>query len=173
MAKVGTLERNSPLPPGQYWIDIFGLNIPKFINWLTISKPLGVHVDATQHFENTEVSKVRDWYKFSVSQLPNMSESLVVWDTTFGFPTVADDSIKSSDDTVQKPIVLDPLDELSNWVNALEQKLGGSLGTVAGIIPYALLGGAAYLGFKLFTDTSGVVRKVRKLGTRKVSRKSS
>jgi hypothetical protein len=164
MPKVGTLERRNPLPPGSYWIDVFGLNIPKFDNWLKAFSGLGVHVDATQHFESSSLPSVRTWYKFTYTA--PFEGAPIVWDTTFGFPTVADATIKSSEDTVSRPdLPIDPLDELSNWTNALEQKLGGSLGALAGIVPFALLGGAAYLGFTLLSPLLAA-RKVSRRGTK-------
>lgn len=157
--------RTNPLPPGQYWVDVFGKNIPVANNWFKSLAPSGVHVDATQTFENDDPNAVRNWYKFTWQ--PATTGLLAVWDTSLGFPTVADSSIKSSEDTVQRPdLELGPIDQLSNWTNTLEQRLGGSFGTIAGFVPYALVGGAGYLLFKLFTDTSGVVRKVKRIGKR-------
>lgn len=165
--RVGTLERRNPLPPGSYWIDVFGLNIPKFDNWLKAFSGLGVRTDATQQFEATTVPARRTWYKFTFT--PPFEGAPVTWDTTFGFPTIADASIRSSEDTVSRPdLPIDPLDELSNWTNSLEQKLGGSLGSIAGVVPYALLGAAGYVGFLLISSlvSSRVVRKVSKVGKR-------
>ncbi len=160
--KVGTLERRSPLPPGTYWVDVFGLNIPKADVWFKGFGPSGVHVDATQHFESPEVSSVRNWYKFTYN--PVAPGVVVVWDTSLGFPTVADASIQSSEDTVQRPpLPLDPLEEMSNWLNALEAKLGGSLGFAASIIPYAVVGGAAYLGYLALKETVLAKQAYRKV----------
>ncbi len=164
MKKVGTLERENPLPAGQYWVDVFGLNIPKADTWFRAFKDLGVHVDATQHFEDTDVARVRNWYKFTYTPIANIP---VMWDTQLGFPTVADASITSSEDTVQRPdLPLDPLEELSNWINSVEQKLGGSMGTIAGVVPYAIIGAGVFAGWMLFKDSITTARKVRKLGKR-------
>jgi len=160
MAKVGTLERTSPLPGGQYWIDVFGVNIPKADNWFKAYSGLGVHVDSTETFPNDDSARVRNWYKFTYTPIPSIP---VIWDTSLGFPTVADSSITSSSDTAQTPpLPLDPLDELANWVNSVEQKVGGSLGSIASLIPFALLGGAGYLGYKLVTDFSSVKKRAKK-----------
>lgn len=167
MTKVGTLEKRNPLPAGQYWIDVFGLNIPKFDAWLRSFGPFGVHTDATQHFEAPNVQSVRNWYKFTFKPAFEGAEAAVVWDTTFGFPTVADSSITSSEDTVQRPdLPLDPLDELSNWINSVEQKLGGSLGTIAGVVPYAIIGVGVLAGYLIVKDSFSTARKVKKLGKR-------
>jgi len=164
MPKVGTLERRSPLPPGSYWIDVFGLNIPKFNQWLKAYSGMGVHTDATQVFEAPTLAAYRNWYKFTYTPIPG---AIVIWDTAFGFPTVADASITSSESTVQRPdLPLDPLDELSNWVNSVEQKLGGSLGTIAGVVPYAIIGVGLYAGWQLVKDSITTARKVKRIGKR-------
>lgn len=167
--KVGTLERRNPLPPGSYWIDVFGLNIPKFDNWLKAFSGLGIHTDANQQFEATTIPARRTWYKFTYT--PLFEGAPVTWDTTFGFPTIADASIRSSEDTVSRPdLPIDALDELANWTNSIEQKLGGSLGSIAGVVPYAILGAGVYVGWLLVKDfamANRVVRKVKSIGKRK------
>jgi len=150
MSRVGTIERRSPLPEGLYWVDVFGLNIPKAEAWFSAFKDLGVKVAATQSFPNTTVDSTRNWYLFSYK--PTMSVP-VVWDSSLGFPTVADASIKSSEDTVSRPdLPLDPLDELSNWVNSVEARVGGSLGSIATIVPFAMFGGAVFGGYYLLRE---------------------
>jgi len=136
------LERRNPLPVGSYWIDVFGEKIPKFNGWLAAFGPVGVHTDATETFDATDDFPPRVWYKFSVSQ------PIAPWDAvTFGFPTIADASIKSSADTVQRPdLPADPLVRLGEWINELETSIGGSLGKV---VPYAIIGGVAYAGYLL------------------------
>lgn len=149
--KVGTVMRTNPLPPGQYWVDVFGVNIPVAQNWFKAMSNLGVHVDATQHFEATEVPQVRDWYKFTYTQYAGTP---VIWDTTLGYPTVADSSITTSADTSSTPpLPLGPLDEAADWLNGLEQKLGGSLGAAAQVVPYVVVGGALIGGYLLFKES--------------------
>lgn len=161
--KVGTLERRNPLPAGQYWVDVFGLNIPKADRWFKAFSGLGVHVDSTQHFEATSLPEVRTWYKWTYTPL---FDSPVIWDTSLGFPTVADSSITASSDTVSRPdLPLDPLDELSNWLNSIEQKLGGSLGAVATVVPYAIIGVGLYAGYLLY-GALGMTRKVKRSAKR-------
>jgi hypothetical protein len=155
--KPNTLERRSPLPAGRYWVDVFGKNIPVAQSWFRAFKDLGVHVDATEHFESTEMSSIREWYLFSYTPVNGVP---VVWDTTLGYPTIADSSVKSSGDTSSASLPLDALDELSNWMNGVEQKLGGSLGSLAKVAPYAILGGVALGGYLLLKEI-GLLGKVK------------
>lgn len=153
--KPNTLERRSPLPAGHYWFDAFGLNIPKADAWLRIP---GVHVDATEHFPSEDIASVRTWYLFTYSPIAGVP---VIWDTSLGYPTVASASVKNSGDTVSgADLPLSPLDELSNWMNATEQKLGGSIGTIAQFVPYAILGGFGVAGYLLLKEF-GVLGKVK------------
>ncbi len=168
-AKTGTLQRTNPLPPGHYWVDVFGLNIPKFDAWLKAYGPFGIHTDATQHFESPDVASVRNWYLFTYT--PAFEGAVVIWDTLFGFPTIADSSIKSSEDTVNRPdLPLDVTDELGNWINHVEQQLAGSLGNMAVVVPYAIIGGGLYAAYALFKYASisgSTVRKVRNWNKKK------
>lgn len=146
-----TLERRNPLPVGSYWVDVFGDKVPLFDGWLTAMHPIGVRTEVTEQFPATDDFPARTWYKFSVTQ------PIAPWDAkTFGFPTVADASIKSSSDTVQRPdLPLDPLTRLGNWIQEVETNIGGTLGKV---VPYAVIGGVAYAGYLLLTG-SGLFKK--------------
>lgn len=155
----GTLERRSPLPAGHYWVDVFGKNIPVAANWFKAFSGLGVHVDSTEHFTATEVPEVRDWYLFTYTPTAGVP---VVWDTTLGYPTIADASIKNSQDTVSGAnLPKDPLDRLADWLNDIEQELGGSIGGAAKVVPYAIMGGAAF-GVYLLAKEFGLLGKVKK-----------
>lgn len=91
---VGKLERRQPLPPGRYWVDVFGDKRAQFSFWLETSP--GVMILATESFP-ANGGPERDWYLFKTT-MP------VAWDAlNFGYPTIADETITSSDDTVQKP----------------------------------------------------------------------
>lgn len=143
---LGKLERRSPLPGGQYWIDVFGLNIPRADTWFKAFSGLGVHVDATQHFEASSVPQVRNWYKFTYTPVNAIP---VVWDSTLGFPTIADDTITASEDTVQRPdLPLDAITSLSDWFDKTEQSLG-KVTTIAIIIAG---GYALYEAYKLLNQ---------------------
>ena len=151
--KPGTLERRVPLPAGRYWFDAFGLNIPKADQWLKLP---GAHVDATEHFPAETLSAARTWYLFTYKPVAS-----IAWDTTLGYPTIADASIKSSQDTVSgADLPLNPLDELSNWMNSVEQKLGGSIGDAAKLVPYVAIGGVLVGGVFLLRQF-GVLGKVK------------
>lgn len=133
-----TLQRQNPLPKGSYWIDVFDKNIPKFDGWALAFQPLGVHVDVSESFPATDTQLERNWYKFTIQ-----GDAVVPWDAkTFGFPTIADASITSSADTVQRPdLPQDTLDRLSNWT---EQTLGVT-GTAGKFLVFAaILGGGIY-----------------------------
>lgn len=117
------LERRNPLPVGSYWIDVFGSKIPAFDAWRTAFSPTGVKTRVTESFPATDTQPARNWYKFDVTDIPPP------WDAvTFGFPTIADASIQSSADTVQRPdLPLDPLDKLSNWLEGATGIAGDTL----------------------------------------------
>jgi hypothetical protein len=142
--KVGALEKRSPLPAGSYWFDAFGQNIPKANAWLKAFGPMGITESSTQAHDSDDPS-AGQFYSFTYVPIPNM---VVTWDKSLGWPTVSD-KLVSSDDTVQRPDPeLDPLDRLGNWLNETEQKLGGSIGSAAQVLPFALLLGAGYVIYK-------------------------
>lgn len=163
--KPNTLERRSPLPAGHYWFDAFGMNIPKADNWLKAFAGLGVHVDATEHFPSTDLASVRTWYLFTYAPTGGVP---VVWDTSLGYPTVADSSIKSSGDTSSATLPLDPLDELSNWMNKVETELGGSLGAAAKFVPYVAVVGVGAAGFLLLKEF-GILGKAKNVIRKRTS----
>lgn len=95
---LGVLMRQNPLPVGRYWIDVFGDNRDKMFAWANANSA-AIKTEDTESFDATSDFPARDFYIFSVL-------APVPWDgVTFGYPTVADSSVKSSDDTVQKPAV--------------------------------------------------------------------
>ncbi len=142
---VGALERDNPVPPGRYWVDIFGLNIPSAAAWFKAMSGLGVHVDATETFPAMTVPETRNWYLFTVKANPVP----VVWDQPrYGFLTVAGPEVKSSADTAQTPALpLDPLDELETFAQSIGSMVGvtskaGAIALTAGLFlgaGYALL----------------------------------
>jgi len=87
------VERRNPIPPGRYWIDTFGPDILDFEAWAMQSPQ--VEVEASEIFES-ETPK-RQWVLFKVKS-PAVFEA-----RKYGFPTIADDNIRTSGDTVQRP----------------------------------------------------------------------
>jgi hypothetical protein len=104
-----SLERGNPIPVGRYWIDVFEPNIALFNEWAKRNNP---HIINREHFEQTwgmtdpTLYPARDWILFE------LSAPAPRWDNKLGFPNKATGGISTSDDTVQKPIVADPLDAL-------------------------------------------------------------
>jgi len=90
----GALERSNPLPAGRYWVDVFSPDSAAFGAWLT-SNQATVRVVSTQSFEKNDAGPARDWYLFQVT-------APTPWNGP-GFPTIADASVTSSADTVQRP----------------------------------------------------------------------
>lgn len=98
LSGMGALMRTNPLPVGRYWLDVFGDNRDKMASWVT-SGGSSVQVQDTESFDENSGGPARDFYIFKVL-------APLAWDAvTFGYPTVADSSVNSSDDTVQKPAV--------------------------------------------------------------------
>lgn len=88
------LERRNPLPVGRYWVDVFEPEWQRFDSWLKLNAHfVKVHADELHDDEDPE----RRWILFEV-----LTPMLVGW-LGPGLPTIADKSIQSSDDTVQKP----------------------------------------------------------------------
>lgn len=88
------LERQNPLPLGRYWVDVFEEDWPRFDAWLELNKHF-VTVHAVENHDDEDPE--RRWYLFSVT-----APFLVAW-LGPGLPTIADTSIQSSEDTVEKP----------------------------------------------------------------------
>ena len=125
------LERRNPLPPGRYWIDVFGDNRPRFTTWARQQKA-SVKVRVTESDVNSEPP--REWHLFDVS-------APVPWDAqTFGFPTVAEPEVQTSQDTVQRPPP-EPEPDLSHVLPTPSDlaTVGGGLGMLALIIAGAFL----------------------------------
>lgn len=117
------LERRNPLPPGLYWLDVFGDNRAKFEAWRKLNASL-VRVVTSESFDS---EPPRDWVKLEVL-------SPAPWDArTFGFPTIIKpgEPVNSSGDTVQRPPPeKDPLDSLGD---ALSGESFGKLAVFVGL----------------------------------------
>ncbi len=123
------VERQNPLPAGRYWVDVFQPDADTFGAWLSSNKAT-VTVRATEHYDTTPPG---DWYLFEVT-VPTP------WHGP-GFPTVADSSVTSAGDTVQRP---DPVPSISTQI---EQELADLKSTSKatawiGVAMLAVVGGA-------------------------------
>ena len=140
-------RQTNPLPNGRYWVDVFDGKAPAdpgknrnkrqlAQDWFSAFRQLGnVKVRATQSFAANPGGPARDWYLFEV--VPGDAGTVAAvtgvgptWDAlNLGFPTIATDDIKSSDDTVQKPEVKQGLEGLgeSLGVPGSEMKVVGAL----------------------------------------------
>lgn len=105
VVETGRLERANPLPPGRYWIDVFGDDIPKFDQWLDGNRALGlVAVESSEHFQAQmwyppfqDERPARNWILFKVL-------GHVPWNgVEFGYPTIADAGVQYSSDTADRP----------------------------------------------------------------------
>lgn len=91
---VGAIQRQvNPLPEGRYWIDIFGAaKRTAFLEWRAKHKD-SVRVRGT---EENAGPPLHAWFLFVV-------DHPVPFPPGLGYPTIADASVKSKDDTVQRP----------------------------------------------------------------------
>lgn len=99
----GAVQRANPLPAGRYWVDVFAPDSDAFNGWLSTNR-LTVTVRQTEHYDS---APARDWYLFEV-------KAPTPWAGP-GLPTIADASVTSSSDTVQKP---DPVPGLADDIEA-------------------------------------------------------
>lgn len=100
-----SLERRNPLPAGKYWQDVTYDRLAGFDQWLRRAENR-VRIDATEEREGSEGSPSLTWYAFTVLEP-------VTWEGP-GYPTIipAGASVTSSSDVVQRPVAVDPIDEL-------------------------------------------------------------
>lgn len=117
---IGRLQRDNPLPPGIYWLDVIDVpNQQEFAAW-RLEHSAKVRLISTEHFEainwpdctpldfttNSLCAPSRDWVKFEVAEP-------VVWDSVrFGFPNIisAGEKIETSADTTNEPDFSDNCD---------------------------------------------------------------
>jgi hypothetical protein len=126
----GGVERRNPLPPGRYWVDVFQSKSAAFNAWLARNKT-AVKVESTESFPGDldNAYESRDWVLFRVL-------SPAPWEGP-GLPTVADASVKTSDDTVQKPPPeKGPLENLPKLPSAAGM---GAVAAAAGLGLFALV----------------------------------
>jgi len=88
------IQRNNPLPPGKYWVDVFDPDRQEFRGWLADNA-------STLHVEKQEDKLARGgypaetWYLFTVT-------APTPWNGP-GFPTISDDAVQQWDDTAERP----------------------------------------------------------------------
>lgn len=105
MFSIGAVERRNPLPPGRYWIDVFGADIEPFDMWLKGNGAIGfVDVLSTEFFDGQpavppflDARPARNWILFRVNAHTPFNQ------IEFGFPTIAGNDINTSSDTAQRP----------------------------------------------------------------------
>lgn len=119
------VERRNPLPPGTYWIDVFGENRLAFSAWRAANAE-HVKIASTESFDS---DPPRDWVKFEVS-------APVEWEALrFGFPTIIGEGAKveSSADTVERPA---PERDLFDTLGTPEQQeaLARTAAAAAGVV---------------------------------------
>jgi hypothetical protein len=108
------------IPPGRYWIDVFE---PKWSAWSAYQRswPGVLQVESTQRFQANAGGPARDFLIFKVI-------APLVWDAVaFGYPTIAASSVKSSEDTVQRPAPEPSFIENLNPLASAESALTGGL----------------------------------------------
>lgn len=118
------LERRNPLPAGRYWIDISKEPVPlgTWQGFLAAAKGF-VHVDSTE--DDPDFS----WFLFTTSKP-------LVWPEGIGAPTIADKSVKSRSDTVDRP---DPEPDFLDTVPTGAQLFAG-IGDTAKLVVWVLVG---------------------------------
>ena len=99
--RTGKLERTSPVPLGRYWIDVFEPKRPVWEAWVA-KAGASVHILSTEYYEGDadEGYPSRNWLLFEVL-------TPVEWGVAkdLGWPTIASQDVKTSNDTVDKPHV--------------------------------------------------------------------
>ena len=148
---VGALERHNPLPPGRYWQDIFEKQGLDWTAWVqpkiadgsvVIEKverftidPLhdGSWLPAPLQPDNFAAIAPRVWVLFHVTRP-------VEWPAVkLGFPTIADDAVKTSADTATNPPGPSPGKEIADAL-------------LDNVVKPALYLGGAYLALKLLLN---------------------
>lgn len=141
--KLNQPEKREPLPVGLYWIDVFGTGkIQLFQAWLSIHADT-VKVRTTEVYDNSGTAS--PWGDiFDIPLIDNPPNGVwtlfeVLQPTTWalapslGWPQTADNSIKSSGDTIQSPpppkSVFDEIAE-GGWPTWLPWAIGGGLAIV-------------------------------------------
>ncbi len=136
------------IPPGRYWQDIIGAPGRKAWDEWVKSKP-EVHVETTEdHVDDNRLFVI-----FSVpANASNYGMTGVFFPTkVLGFPTIADATISSSQDTIQRPPPMSTTDVLAKMAETAGKTAGAAAkgaGEGLGVSPttLALIGAGALLG---------------------------
>lgn len=101
----GLLQKQDPLPPGRYWIDVFGDKVQLFDQWLNVNSTF-VAVEQSEGVAASGDWPEGEWVLFRVHDVP------VPWgmQTKLGWPTIADKNVKQKSDTAQRPPEQSPSD---------------------------------------------------------------
>jgi hypothetical protein len=118
------IERRNPLPAGRYWIDISKEPVPlgTWQGFLAASSGF-VHVDST------EDDPAYSWFLFTTTKP-------LVWPEGIGSPNIADQSVTSRSDTVDRP---DPEPDFTDQIPTPGQLIAGVSGT-AKLVVWVLVG---------------------------------
>ena len=133
----GVPAGHAVIPPGRYWLDVYGDKIATFLAW-SQSKP-EVHIETTQ--QDSESTPAHLFVIFTVPAsasnfgLPGVDFST----TTFGFPEIAAPGVTSSDDVVQKPPPPTAAGMLADAAGALGGALGAGAKSAASALDTATL----------------------------------
>lgn len=140
--ETGALVKTDPLPPGRYWIDIFGTeDVQTFTAWHAFNSAF-VKIEKTEHYEpNAEAGAPEggDFVIFVVSEQP------VAWGMApkLGWPSTAGSNVQSAADTIQAPppepnfweqVDAEGKKRLAGWV---PWAIGGTVLVLGGAIAYA------------------------------------
>lgn len=149
--KTGALVKQSPLPVGRYWIDVFEDGIATWVGWQG-GNLATVSVEKTEFYKGTSkvleiLGWVYPWVPGSTAVVPdrafiifNVSQP-TPWgvENVLGWPNTAPTSINTSDDTVTKPTAEDTLPWWQGGNQGLpEVKIAlGAVGIAAGVLAAA------------------------------------
>ncbi len=130
------LERSNPLPPGRYWLDVYGDNRDHFIEWL---KSAGIENVRVLKFEqHPEEANGHDWHLFEVVKPTAFPHQI------FGSPTIAEAHVDEMTDTEHVPPPDSPPPSVEDVVK----------GTAKTIATVAIIGAGLYF-LRIVADLRG------------------
>lgn len=111
------LQKQDPLPPGRYWIDVFGdEHRVLFEAWVTLHD---VHVETSEERAGDD-NTPRSWFFLftTTTEVPWRMAPVLGW------PTIADPGVQSSDDTSTAPEAKQAVQDEA-WSSFATAGLGG------------------------------------------------